>query len=226
MTTKPRGALSRLPSQLGVPGTSMPPWGKALNDDQINGVLDYVFGATFVARSRAASSSRASVPDAESSRRCRPESAARGEADLHAALHRLPRHARRTARDPTRSTFRRVRATCATPHSSTTSPTAASSSPFSTAWRARPCLRGSTTASQKNDVGDIVNYIRSLNRAAQSGSETASGYRSRRLEWQLAQSVVRGRCPAPARMSMSDTTVKWFAAQLGQLLLRSSASLR
>jgi mono/diheme cytochrome c family protein len=28
---------------LGVPGTSMPPWGKALSGDQIKGVLDYVF---------------------------------------------------------------------------------------------------------------------------------------------------------------------------------------
>ncbi len=32
---------------LGVPGTSMPPWGKVLPGDQIKGVLDYVF-ATYV----------------------------------------------------------------------------------------------------------------------------------------------------------------------------------
>ena len=29
----------------GVPGTSMPPWGKALSDEQINAELDYVFQA-------------------------------------------------------------------------------------------------------------------------------------------------------------------------------------
>jgi len=33
--------------QNGVPGTSMPPWGKVLNDQQIKGVFDYVW-ATFV----------------------------------------------------------------------------------------------------------------------------------------------------------------------------------
>jgi mono/diheme cytochrome c family protein len=33
----------------GVPGTSMPPWSKVLSDSQIQGVLDYVF-ATFVKR--------------------------------------------------------------------------------------------------------------------------------------------------------------------------------
>lgn len=46
MTSKPQARfLSSI--ALGVPGTSMPAWGKALSDDQIKGILDYVF-QTFV----------------------------------------------------------------------------------------------------------------------------------------------------------------------------------
>ena len=46
LRTKPR---QRLLDSIhnGVPGTSMPPWGKVLTDEQISGTLDYVF-ATFV----------------------------------------------------------------------------------------------------------------------------------------------------------------------------------
>lgn len=44
--TKPRERLIRS-IENGVPGTSMPDWGKVLNDEQINGTLDYIF-ATFV----------------------------------------------------------------------------------------------------------------------------------------------------------------------------------
>ena len=46
MTTKPRQRFIDSIHQ-GVPGTSMPPWGKVLTDVQIDAVLDYVF-ATFV----------------------------------------------------------------------------------------------------------------------------------------------------------------------------------
>jgi len=41
MNSKPRERFVAS-IQTGVPGTSMPPWGHALKDDQVNGVLDYV----------------------------------------------------------------------------------------------------------------------------------------------------------------------------------------
>jgi mono/diheme cytochrome c family protein len=42
MTTKPEARFITSIQQ-GVPGTSMPPWAKVLNDDQIKGVFDYVW---------------------------------------------------------------------------------------------------------------------------------------------------------------------------------------
>jgi mono/diheme cytochrome c family protein len=61
MTNKPE---SRLIASIhsGVPGTSMPPWGKTLTDAQINGVLDYVW-ATFVKQPHRQLKTR-KVPDA------------------------------------------------------------------------------------------------------------------------------------------------------------------
>src|SRR5271157_2234130 len=41
MNSKPRDRFVES-IKTGVPGTSMPPWGHALKDDQVNGVLDYV----------------------------------------------------------------------------------------------------------------------------------------------------------------------------------------
>ena len=46
MTTKPEARFLNSIDQ-GVPGTSMPPWGKVLNDEQIKGVFEYV-SANFV----------------------------------------------------------------------------------------------------------------------------------------------------------------------------------
>jgi len=44
MNSKPRERFVHS-IQNGVPGTSMPPWGRALADTQVNGVLDYVLAA-------------------------------------------------------------------------------------------------------------------------------------------------------------------------------------
>jgi mono/diheme cytochrome c family protein len=60
MATKPRERFIDSIHK-GVPGTSMPPWGKALSDDQINGVLDHVWAA-FV-REKPRTLSARNVPD-------------------------------------------------------------------------------------------------------------------------------------------------------------------
>jgi len=50
MNTKPTARLMKSIRE-GVPGTSMPPWGKAMKEDQVQGVLDYVF-TTFTKEAR------------------------------------------------------------------------------------------------------------------------------------------------------------------------------
>jgi mono/diheme cytochrome c family protein len=72
-------SIERLTHSLktGVPGTSMPAWGKALNDDQVKGVLQYVL-ATFTKEQRK-EPKPLKAPDANPVASS-PQSVARGEA--------------------------------------------------------------------------------------------------------------------------------------------------
>ena len=60
MNSKPRERF-RKSIQEGVPGTSMPPWGKAMSEAQVDGLLDYV-EATFVKAKRSGQKTR-KVPE-------------------------------------------------------------------------------------------------------------------------------------------------------------------
>jgi mono/diheme cytochrome c family protein len=147
---------------LGVPGTSMPAWGKSLTDDQIKSTLDYVF-ETYVHEPTRQLKPR-KVPEqnpvtmAPASRHAaKPSSCSAAPAATDA---------RPMAEDRIPSTSRRGRAilqqrSIREQHSRP----APLSNRSCTASRARRCPPGWTTASQ-NEVGDIVNYIRSLNEPA------------------------------------------------------------
>ena len=88
-------------------------------------------------------------------------------ADLRAALRRLPRPEGRRqgaelARHHAASAQPAQFAVCGQRHRQAPVRIA-----FSTACRARPCRPGSTTACRNNDVGDLVNFIRSMNPEAE-----------------------------------------------------------
>lgn len=146
---------------LGVPGTSMPPWGKTLNGDQVKGELDYVF-QTYVHEP-----SRQMNPRKVSEQNPVPmsaESAARGEAiflqrctGCHGRkadgrgpnsldISPRPRNLRNSAfigNTPDRRLFESVM--------------------YGVEGTAMPSWIDYGLS--QNEVGDIVNYIRSLNEA-------------------------------------------------------------
>ena len=117
---------------------------------------------TFTKEPRRSSRPR-NVPDHNPVATVPPPSAAR-RADLPGALHRLPRPQSRRQRPQ----LARYLSAPAQPAQQLVRRqgwrTGAFSNPSSTACRARPCRRGSITASSQHDVGDIINFIRSLNR--------------------------------------------------------------
>ena len=149
--------------KLGVPGTSMPPWGKTLNDDQIKGVLDYVF-ADLCARAEPAVKPR-KVPE-QNPVPMSAESAARGEAiflqrctGCHGRkadgrgpnsldISPRPRNLRNSAfieNTPDRRLFESII--------------------YGVEGTAMPSWMDYGLS--QNEVGDIVNYIRSLNEATE-----------------------------------------------------------
>ena len=87
MTTKPEERFLKSIHE-GVPGTSMPDWGKTLSDDQIKGVFDYVW-ATYVREPHRQFKPRKVAEQNPVPIIARVHQARRSH--LHAALHRLPR---------------------------------------------------------------------------------------------------------------------------------------
>ncbi len=147
--------------QNGVPGTSMPPWGKVLNDQQIKGVFDYVW-ATFVREPHRQLKPR-KVPEqnpvpmsADSARRgetiflqrctgCHGRKAD-GRGPNSVDISPRPRNLRNSAfiqGAPDRRLFESVM--------------------YGVEGTAMPSWMDYGLS--QNDVGDIVNYIRSLNKA-------------------------------------------------------------
>jgi mono/diheme cytochrome c family protein len=145
----------------GVPGTSMPDWGKALNDEQIQGVFDYVW-ATYVHEKHRDLKPR-KVPETNPVAMS-AESAARGEATFmqrctgcHGRkadgrgpnsldISPRPRNLRNTAfivNTPDRRLFESI--------------------DYGVEGTAMPSWMDYGLS--QNDVGDIVNYIRSLDKA-------------------------------------------------------------
>ena len=168
MNSKPRDRFVASIHE-GVAGTSMPAWKKALKPEQVSGVLDYVL--TTFTKSRPTSSSRATCrstnPVATSAasvahgeqiflERCTGCHGRKADGKGPNSLDILPRP--RNLRN------------CGFVAASTT---AASSTPSSTACREPPCRRWIDYGLSQNDVGDIVNFIRSIN-PNQQGAEYAS----------------------------------------------------
>lgn len=166
MTTKP-GERFINSIQMGVPGTSMPPWGKTLNDDQISGLLDYVW-ATFV-REKPRTLKPRNVPDAN------PVPMSQGSIDRGQAIFM----ARCTGCHGKKADGKGPNSPDISPR-----PRNLRNSAFINNVSDHRLFESITygvegTAMpswidyglEKNDIGDLVNYIRSLNRAAQSGSE-------------------------------------------------------
>lgn len=166
MTTKPRERFLHS-IHAGVAGTSMPPWEKVLSDDQINAVLDYVWAA-FV-REKPRMFKPRNVPDVNPV----PMSQAsidRGQATFMARctgchgkkadgkgpnsidISPRPRNLRNSAFIQSISDRRLFE-----------------SITYGVEGTAMPSWID--YGLQKNDVGDLVNFIRSLNPAAPSGNE-------------------------------------------------------
>jgi mono/diheme cytochrome c family protein len=146
----------------GVPGTSMPPWGKVLTDDQVNGVFSYVW-ATYVKEKPRELKPR-KVPDVNPVAMSQ-QSVDRGEtifqarcigchgkkADGHGPnspdISPRPRNLRNFAFMNSASDHRLFE-----------------SINYGVEGTAMPSWLD--YGLQQNDVGDIVNYIRSMNKAA------------------------------------------------------------
>ncbi len=160
MNTKPRERFVNS-IHMGVPGTSMPPWGGVLSDDQINGVLDYVW-ATFV-REKPRTLKPRNLPDVNPV----PMSQAsidRGEATFMARctgchgkkadgkgpnsldISPRPRNLRNSAFINSVSDHRLFE-----------------SISYGVEGTAMPSWMDNGL--EKNDIGDVINYIRSLNKA-------------------------------------------------------------
>jgi len=166
MATKPRERFINS-IRSGVPGTSMPPWGKVLGDDRVNGILDYVW-ATFV-REKPRSLKPRNVPDVNPV----PTSQAsidRGQAIFMARC--IGCHGRKADGKGPNSLDISPR-----PRNLRNSAFISSVSDHRLFESITFGVEGTAMPSwidyglQKNDIGDLVNYIRSLNETAQSGNE-------------------------------------------------------
>jgi mono/diheme cytochrome c family protein len=163
MTSKPQARLLASIT-LGVPGTSMPAWGKALTGDQIKGIVDYVFAA--YVKEPARQMKQRKVPD-QNPMPMSAASAARGEAiflqrctGCHGRkadgrgpnsldISPRPRNLRNSAfinNAPDRRLFESIN--------------------YGVEGTAMPSWMDYGLS--QNDVGDIVNYIRSLNDSAKN----------------------------------------------------------
>jgi hypothetical protein len=157
MNSKPREPLPRIHRE-GVAGTSMPPWKRSLKDEQINGVLDYVM-QNFVKEPAKELKAR-NIPEKNPGREQRGIHRG-GRADLRTALQRAATAARPMARVRTRSISSRTRATCGIHFFVESVADRGCSNRLNMACRERPCRPGSIWLST-NEVGDVVNFIRSF----------------------------------------------------------------
>jgi len=160
MATKPRERFIDSIHK-GVLGTSMPPWGKALSDDQIDNLLDYVY-ATFV-RERPRRLQPRNVPDVNPV----PMSQAsidRGEATFMARCTGC--HGKKADGKGPNSLDISPR-----PRNLRNSAFISSVSDHRLFESITYGVEGTAMPSwidyglEKNDIGDLVNYIRSLNKA-------------------------------------------------------------
>ena len=141
MTTKPEERFLNSIDE-GVPGTSMPAWGKALSDEQIKGVFDYIW-QTYVREPQRQLKPR-KVPE-QNPVRDAAESAAARRSHLHAALHRLPRTQGGWQRTELDGHLAAPAQPAQLPPSSTSAPDRRLFESIITAWKERRCLHGWTT---------------------------------------------------------------------------------